>query len=273
MRDSGPPPQQSDRRARIIRLLETRDQLLENTRRSHIGSGVNSGFRHDTRAPTVCPVCEGCESANCTGCGGRGSIEVQRARDPYAVNDVKAYGLTGAQHDRGYALDAEIDRLRQQTREPFASPEDELADANRRDYGWCEARKRMWRQFDYAALDLALEALRRVDDDGYRLLHEVYVYGWLPEPAEGSRPLVIVNDALTFVGQLMRDPIRAPGPEQPPRVQAPLVRGAGRRLFGARDARIRRRVLEDGEPTVAVTVSEGLSVSQVNRIIAKGDTA
>jgi hypothetical protein len=261
------------RRSQLIRLLETRDRELPDITRRSDGS---SGFKHDTLAPIVCPVCEGVDE-HCRHCHGRLYVEVRRDRDPYAENKTVQYGLTGAQHDRGHAVDAEIQRLAVQTREPWASPADELADANRKDYGWREARKQMYKSFPYADLDNALDCLRLVDDTAYSLLHRVHVYQLLPEPYHGTEAAAVLERGLTFLDQLMpgypNEPLRAPDPDRPPAVTAPVVRGAGKALFAERDARIRRRVLTDGEPTVTVASSEGISVSQVNRVIAKGDAA
>jgi hypothetical protein len=277
------------RRSQLVRLLETSDRELpvfggQRWDRAH-------GFMHDVLAPAVCPTCDGCDE-HCADCGGRGEIEVRRDRDPYAENKMVKYGANGTQHDASHAQQREIERLRVETSKHYVSAADEIADANEHPYAWQLARRRMYDRYDYGPLDIALEGLLLADDEAYEVVNALYVEQrlWVEPATEEERkrvrrepwqidpsPLMqaVAERGLTFLDQLMpgypNGLLRAPEPDRPPAVTAPVVRGAGKRLFSERDERIRRRVLTDGEATVAVAVSEGISVSQVNRVIAKGE--
>lgn len=175
------------RRSQIITLLVTRDDHLPQPRR---GDDSSPGFVHDKRART-CPDClaNGKTMKGCETCGGSGAVTDAAAiaipdvlpgdggtKDPYAEDKPTPYGLDSTRHDRGYARNAEITRLEQQTR-VFATAADELADANLHPEGWELARARKWKQFDYRALDVALERLRLVDADAYHAITSTYVYG------------------------------------------------------------------------------------------------
>ena len=165
----------------------------------------------------------------------------------FAKAEVVAYGADGSRHDHTYARDRQIETLAQQLRP--ASEIDELADANAKGYAWEEARKTMYRRFDYEALDRALEQL------------------YLARP--GANPY---SDAsLAFIDLRMPDVIRAPGaePAEAQLAQGPVARAAGPVALRKRDEEIRRAVLEAGIPTSDVARTWGISVSQVNRIVAQ----
>lgn len=204
-----------DRRAQIIRLLETRDDELPlPTRRDH----TTSGFVHRQLHRESCPDCLANDRTmfGCETCGGRGYLEEMVDRDPYAVDKIQPYGITESRRERDIERNRQIDRLAEQTREAWKSPEDELADANRHPFGWETARRRMYASFDYGALDCALEELRLADPAMCSLLHSVYVYGW----SEPSTTLeAIVQSALQFIDERMPDPIRAPGDVKHPALE------------------------------------------------------
>lgn len=201
----------AERRAQIVALLTSRDDNLPLPVRRGMPP---AGFVHHTVARESCPDCLANDkrSKACETCRGRGYIETHRERDPYAVDKVQPYGLDVTRHERTRERDATIDRLTQQTRPPWTSPADELAEANRTPYRWERERKRMWATYDYPALDKALERLRQHDPQACSLIHSVYVYGWA-EPS--STVEAIVDRALVFIDARMPDPIRAPGDKQP----------------------------------------------------------
>lgn len=165
-----------DRHAQIITLLRSRDDHLPTqARRDH----PPAGFIHNTVVRQTCADCLSNDRIlkTCETCHGRGYIEVARERDPYAVEKVQPYGMTGDRHEQRRERDSEIARMEAQTREPWSSEQDALADANRHPEMWELERARKWRDFDYAALDVALERLRQVDVEAYRAIMTTYVYG------------------------------------------------------------------------------------------------
>lgn len=145
----------------IVRLYETRDDHLpEPMRRDHAARG----FIHQTDAHEACPDCLANDRTTyaCETCHGRGYLVVVRERDPYAVDKVQPYGLnTDARLEAERDRHAELERLAVQTRAPWKSVRDEIAEANKpgNDYGWREARKTMHERYDYDALRVALELL------------------------------------------------------------------------------------------------------------------
>jgi hypothetical protein len=212
-----------ERRAAIIRLLETRDDHLpQPVRRTH----TTAGFVHRVKVRESCSDClangrstrptPGCES-----CGGRGFVEVWRNRDPYAIDKVEPYGLNADQREARIRRDQEIERLDDAVKHwRPATPEDELAAANERGEPWEEARKQMYRSFDYQALDLALETLRHHNESLSRALHAVYVYR-LVEPSTTLE--AACGRAVAFIDRLMPDPIRAPQASLPASTVVPAV--------------------------------------------------
>ncbi len=211
----------ADRRDAILRLLDTRFENLPepaSPRSSH-----SSGFVHG-KAQLQCPDClangktrvPGCET-----CGGSGHV-VDERRDPYsqsnALHQVKVlpYGV-GEAVARARAVDAEIARLEAQTREPFTSAADELAEANRHPYGWEQARKLMYLRFDYRALDVALEQLAKA------------------HPGVSARS----EEGISFIDARMPSPIRAPEPPKENEPQPVLVITPEQAAREERDRRIR----------------------------------
>lgn len=164
------------RRESIIVLLVTRDDHLpQPIRREH----SPTGFIHNTPVRETCPDCFGDNpgKVGCQTCKSRGYLEYVRERDPYAVTDkVQPYGMTGDRHERTRERDREIMRLDDQLAPPKTEA-DMLEEANTRPEGWELERARKWRDFDYRALDLALEDLRAVDVEAYHAITSTYVYG------------------------------------------------------------------------------------------------
>jgi hypothetical protein len=204
-----------ERRNAIIRLLETRDDNLPlSTRRDH----SSSGFVHNAPARVSCPDCLANDRImfGCETCKGRGHIEEHRARDPYAVEKVQPYGIDATRHERARERDAQIARLDAQTREPWKTDRDELADAQKHPYAWEIARRRMYDRHDYRALDTALELLRNFNPQLSAAVVSVYSYG-LVEPSATLE--AAIERGLCFIDRLMPAPIRAPGGEKHPVLQ------------------------------------------------------
>lgn len=222
------------RRAAIIRLLQARHAFLEPARRVEYAT---RGFVHDTLAPQVCPTCEGVDD-RCADCHGRGSVEVRRRRDPYAIDKVQPYGLDPTRHEHARDRDAEIQRLAQQTAPP-KSEADLLAEANQRDYTWLDARRR----WHLAELERALDGIRHTSEPVWHALHALRV----------GAPLF--EAGIVALDLLLPDPLKAPTPQQAPARDE------------TRDERIARLVLREGVPTADVAASEHLSVRQVQRIV------
>lgn len=200
----------AERLEQVVALLVSRDEgLPEQAARP----AASRGFSHDVEVVVDCADClerrgDGLPTFGCETCGGTGQVRSRRDRDPYALDKVQPYGLTPDRHEVRRAREAELARLGEQLREPWLSPEDELADANRHPYGWERERARRYAKWDYGPLDRALEALRDADVAAYHVLHSVYVYGY----AELSVTVeALVMRGLVFVAGRMPDPIRAPG--------------------------------------------------------------
>lgn len=108
---------------------------------------------------------------------------------------------------------------------------------------WEVERGRLWAEGDFAALDLALERLRGVDEGAYHGVMSVYVYGWLASSAVSERGLVRLDGWLPV-------PLRVPGVVVP------------------RDELIRRRARE-GWSTAEIAADFGLSPRRVNEIVGR----
>jgi len=234
----------ADRRQQILVLLETRyDHLPEPVRRTHTASG----FAHGVDAHVSCPDCFGEQPARtgCEGCGGRGYLVERRRRDPYAVDRVSPFGLDGVRHERRRELDAEIARLDAQTRPPWPSELDAIADADAHPFSWEVARRRMYAEFSYRELDLALEHLHD---------HSPGVAARSPR-------------GLAFIDARMPAPIRAPAVVEPPPAKGRALNG---HTLKQRDELIRRQVLSEGRPVQLVAREHGVTPARVNQICKSG---
>jgi hypothetical protein len=220
-------PISDDRREAIITLLKTRDDNLPQPTRH---TSTTPGFVNEKR-PRDCPDCcaNGRTMHGCETCGGSGTVAPARLdlisvadelpddgdqRDPYSKNErVLPYGFDSSRHDHVHERDAEIERLRHQTRP--ARPEAQLLnEANRRGYAWEETRRAMYRRYDYPALDYYLEQLRDSDDGAYHALHSIHVYAWLTELSPATE--VALERGIVFLDEHLPEPLRAPGqPEHP----------------------------------------------------------
>jgi hypothetical protein len=226
-----------ERREQIIRLLETRDDHLPSpTRREHSAAG----FVDHIPVRETCPDCLANDrrTFGCETCGGRGFIEFVRATDPYKTQKVQPYGLDVSRHERSRERDVQIERLEQQIRDPWKSPEDELAAANEHPEGWEIARAKMRRLYHYDALSVALELLRDRDPSTRAILHAVYEDRRWGE----FSPIVkaVAERGLAFIDAHMPDPIRAPAAELPAVNAAARGRHADKGALSQRDAEIRR---------------------------------
>lgn len=258
----------ADRRDAIIRLLRGRDEHLpEPGRRT---SEASAGFVHGKDAKgnqlrwLSCPDCLANDRTmfGCETCGGRGEIP-DDGRDPYAKTDVLPFGFDGSQHDAAHQRDREIEVLKSQTRP--ASKIDELADANAHPYPWERARQRMYRAFDFAALDLVLEHLRVADDGASRALHAVYVYGWQPEPPPG-----LLHEAcergLDFLDERLPEKLRSPAAPKPLEVRGPLRPEAGPVVKNIRDTQMLQRA-DEGATPAELAVEFRVSIRTVYRVV------
>jgi hypothetical protein len=135
--------------------------------------------------------------------------------------------------------------LGDQTRAPYGSEADAIADADAHPFAWEVARKRMRERYDYAALERALEQLR------------------FSFPDRSPRTEL----ALAFIDERMPDPIRAPAAARAVRVGAgPLGPGAGTRLREERNRKIRAWA-KDGLPYQWIAAEVGLGDRQLREII------
>lgn len=234
------------RRAAVLVLLQTRHEGLPDTVRR---TDAASGFVHAVDAHLDCPDCFGERPAalGCETCRGAGYVIDRRRRDPYATDRVTPYGLE-ATTKRGHvpARDAELGRLAAQTRAPWASLADELADADLHPYGWERARAAMYARFDYGHLDRALELLR--------------------DRAPQVRPASTLGVAL--LAAWMPDPVRAPGVAGGQANVAARGPHADGRARDSRDFRV-KVLAEELVPLHVIAVEVCLSVAQVRRIVAR----
>lgn len=256
------------RRTQIIRLLETRDDHLpQPVRRDH----SPAGFIHNTQVRETCPDCFGETpgKVGCQTCKSRGYIEYLRERDPYAVEKVQPYGMTGDRHEKRRERDNELRRLEAQTSPPWTSAADELAYANQHPEPWEINRARKWRDHDYAALDNALELLRAHDQGAYHMLNAVYTYGYQEACVVVE---VAIERGLRFVDARMPAVIRAPGDDQavPALAKASLAYGKRPEHEQARErrtARVLRAHFEWGWSTEEIAQHESLTRRRVQQLI------
>lgn len=274
-------PVDRERRDAIVRLLVTHDDWLPlPTVRTGAPRGPVNNVRDNVE---TCPDCltNGRVMFSCETCHGAGTIRSPRTKDPYVADDVVLpFGWDRSKHELAKERDRQIDALEQQLASP-RSEADLLEDANRHPYGWETERKRMYAMFDYGPLDRALERLRAVDDRAYRLLHAVYIYGWLTElsPAvEGECERAIAFLSLRLPGgSIWKATVLEPDRDRPLRAPAPSVaavnveargRHADRRALDQRDDAI-CAAINDGVPTLDVAARFNISASRVNRIYSQ----
>jgi hypothetical protein len=234
----------------IVRLYETRnDHLPEPVRRDH----AVRGFIHQTDAHEACPDCLANDRTTyaCETCGGRGYLVVVRDRDPYAVDKVQPYGLnTDARMEAERDRSAELERLAAQTRAPFASSADEIADANAHPYAWEKARATMNARYDYEALRVTLE-----------ILHVQH---------PGTSPMSPYG--LAFIDARMPERIRAPRVSLP--MQSLPAKGvsAGDKALRDRD-RLVLDLAAKGVDYGTIAKQVGLSARQLRRVINERSAA
>lgn len=126
-----------DRRAAIVRLLETRDEHLPSLR---AGAAAPAGFVSGVRVRS-CPDClaNGRVMFGCETCSGRGVVEASRLvrialtdewegqsskLDPYAVRGVSPFGFDPTRHEQVRERERQIAALGAQTRPPATVDED-----------------------------------------------------------------------------------------------------------------------------------------------------
>lgn len=257
-----------ERMAAIVRLLDTRYEGLPEPRRRELPT--SPGFVHKD-AMVACPDCltndrDRKRDVGCETCRGTGRVLERRTKDP--MDDPirkpdqdgrrKTYfgGDAGeARVARNRALDAYEQRIARELERLTHRPsvDDLIAEANASGgEPWEIARKRMYREFDYKTLDIAVEQLR--------LAHPA-VSPYSPR-------------GLAFIDPRMPDPIRAPEEAQPAKLAVGQVkRAAGAVAIAKRNEEIRRAVLEAGEPTASVARTWGITLRQVNNIIALKEAA
>jgi hypothetical protein len=253
-----------ERREQIIRLLETRDDHLPSpTRRDY----STAGFKHNNESRVSCPDCLtndrrmfGCET-----CGGRGYLLERRKVDPYATDqEVKPYGFDGSYIEGIGWRDREIDLMSSQLAPPRTEA-DLLEEANQHPYGWELARERMYEQFDYRAVDLALEALRDADGSAYHALHGIYVYRWVKQSAGHEAACA---RGLAFLDERLPHPLRAPKEEQDaPVLVGKLERGAGASVRELRDGQI-RQLASDGLDPASIAKQCHVSIRTVYNVVS-----
>jgi hypothetical protein len=214
-----------ERRVAILWLLEHRNDHLPTMPVRRIETAP--GFVNEER-PSDCPDCRanGRIMFGCETCGGSGHVTPARlslvssadedsvndgsSRDPYAKNEtVLPFGFDPTRHDAERERDRQIARLGQQT-SPARSESELLDEANKRGYAWEEQRRTMYRVFDFAALDLALDKLRAHDVDAAHALNAVYIDGWLAEVGQIT-PLAeqLCERALLFLAEELPTPLRS----------------------------------------------------------------
>lgn len=212
-----------DRRAAIVTLLETRDDGLPEPRRHAQGSSGFAGGVDEKGRPLRVVSCPDClerklagERVGCETCGGSGEIpdpgkdpmDDPIKNPPYDDRRKTNWGGNNRIEDA-----RERDRQLQTLESQLAPPKSEadlLAEANRRGFGWEEERRRMYRLYDYEALDAALDELRDADGSAYHAIHAVYVYAWLTELSPSAE--AALDRGLVFLGARLPDPLRVPQP-------------------------------------------------------------
>lgn len=245
-----------ERRGEIIRLLEVLDDGLPMPSRAPLSQ---LGFVHRASFRESCPDClaNGFVSHLCESCGGQGFLEGRRARDPYDTGQNRGWlGAAGIEAEK--ERDREIARLESQTAPP--RPEAELA-AVARPAGWEVERGRLRDRFDVVLVAAALERLSGEDSEACHAVYAVFVYRYV-RPAASSAHGVLERGLRELSGWL---PSRLRSPE--PRVSAAVAVLEPR----VRNRLIRQASKRDGATSQMLAREHGLSVSQVNRLLAGED--
>jgi hypothetical protein len=182
---------ETERRNEIVCLLTHRnDHLPLPVSRSVSSSGFVGGADAKGRPlrSLSCPDClaNGRVMFGCETCGGSGEIP-DDGKDPMddPLKNPPPHPLRKTHWDVDRAAEtASRDRVLAILENQLAPPKSEatlLAEANRRGEAWEEERRAMYRRFDFARLDFALDELRSKDADAAHALNAVYVDGWMAE--------------------------------------------------------------------------------------------
>jgi len=158
---------------------------------------------------------------------------------------VQPYGLDGTYLERVRARDVAIDRVAAQLAPPKKTEADLIEEANQHPYAWESARRRMYAEFDYAALDRALE-----------LLHHV-------RPGASPRSTF----GLRFLSAKLPDPLRAPPKPKTLQVVGKVARGAGPNAREVRDAEIRRLAEVEKLKPVEIAIKCHVSIRTVYNVV------
>lgn len=242
-----------ERRGQIVRLLETLDDGLPSPARAPLSQ---LGFVHRASFRESCPDClaNGFVSRDCESCDGAGFLEGRRSRDPYDTGQNRGW-LGAAALEAAKERDREIARLEAQTAEP--RPAKVIAASTKPDR-WEKERERLRGEFDYAAVQLALERLAVEDQDACHAIHAVLVYGYLRPAASSAHG--VLERGLRLLSGWLPERLRAPLPIEEVEVLMLDLR--------VRNAAVRRRSRVEGATSQMLAREYGLSVSQVNRILA-----
>lgn len=223
------------RRLAIIRLLATMDDGLPEPAGQWASFGALPGEKATKRQP--CRSCDTSGRVNtrtgdepCAKCDGAGWFLVdaytgRRENEPVAAGQALGALSGPAREEWRKRTDETIRRIRSQLVRPTSS-RDEIEEANQTPEPWERARKRMFKRYDYGALNRALDALRCGNHACQRAaaaVRSVYTHGHTEPSTTLERDAEL---GLFLLDRLMPDPIRAPGVET---VEHPAV------------ARIRRR--------------------------------
>jgi len=123
-----------------------------------------------------------------------------------------------------------------------------LAEANASPYLWERERATMYRDYDYGALDAAMDSLYLHDAAAHRALVDVHEFGWL-EPPHGHRLQAALDRGFVFLDGRMPADLRFPAAPETQPVEAVEV---GRPDQDARRSRAQERharILELHEST------------------------
>lgn len=182
-----------ERRAEIVWLLTHRNDHLPSGRLIATPS-TSSGFvggRDAKGRPLRTVSCPDCIANDrvmfaCETCGGSGELP-DSGKDPMddPVKNPPPHPLRKTHWDVDRAAETSArDRALSVLEEQLAPPKSEvdlLAAANRRGYPWEEERRAMYRRFDFALIDQAIDWLGRYDADAAHAINATYVDGWLIE--------------------------------------------------------------------------------------------